>query len=103
MVRDFSQTATSEFRIAFGERGKPVVDKAPEDVLNRILWRSQKGSQAPYPEWAAAIVGELELTGFDAALIAASEGVPRERLLRPRGTLASWPTPCGGPLTTCPT
>lgn len=32
------------------------VDKAPEDVLNRILWRSQKGSQVPYPEWAVAIV-----------------------------------------------
>ncbi len=28
------------------------VDKAPEDVLNRILWRAIKGSEAPYPEWA---------------------------------------------------
>lgn len=28
------------------------VDKAPEDVLNRIIWRSVKGSQVPYPEWA---------------------------------------------------
>jgi Phosphoesterase family len=28
------------------------VDRAPEDVLNRILWRSMRGSQAPYPEWA---------------------------------------------------
>jgi hypothetical protein len=28
------------------------VDRAPEDVLNRILWRSQRGSLAPYPEWA---------------------------------------------------
>ncbi len=28
------------------------VDKAPEDVLNRILWRSRKGTQIPYPEWA---------------------------------------------------
>jgi DNA-binding beta-propeller fold protein YncE len=28
------------------------VDKAPEDVLNRILWRAQKGTQIPYPEWA---------------------------------------------------
>jgi hypothetical protein len=32
------------------------VDKAPEDVLNRILWRSQKGSQIPYPEWAITVV-----------------------------------------------
>src|SRR6185503_14351393 len=28
------------------------VDKAPEDQLNRILWRAMKGSRAPYPEWA---------------------------------------------------
>lgn len=28
------------------------VDKAPEDVLNRILWRAQRGSAVPYPEWA---------------------------------------------------
>lgn len=28
------------------------VDKAPEDLLNRILWRSQKGSAVPFPEWA---------------------------------------------------
>lgn len=31
------------------------VDKAPEDVLNRILWRAMKGASAPYPEWAAGI------------------------------------------------
>ncbi len=29
------------------------VDRAPEDVLNRILWRATRGSQVPYPEWAA--------------------------------------------------
>lgn len=28
------------------------VDKAPEDVLNRILWRATRGSRVPYPEWA---------------------------------------------------
>jgi YVTN family beta-propeller protein len=28
------------------------VDKAPEDVLNRILWHAMKGTAAPYPEWA---------------------------------------------------
>jgi DNA-binding beta-propeller fold protein YncE len=27
-------------------------DKAPEDKLNRILWRAMKGSAEPYPEWA---------------------------------------------------
>ena len=30
------------------------IDKAPEDVLNRILWRSQKGVAVPYPEWATS-------------------------------------------------
>ncbi len=29
------------------------VDRAPEDVLNRILWRAMKGTRVPYPEWAA--------------------------------------------------
>ena len=28
------------------------VDRAPEDQLNRILWRAMKGSSVPYPEWA---------------------------------------------------
>ncbi|WP_162130553.1 beta-propeller fold lactonase family protein [Schlesneria paludicola] len=32
------------------------IDKAPEDALNRILWRSQRGSQQPYPEWAITVV-----------------------------------------------
>ncbi|WP_373652181.1 beta-propeller fold lactonase family protein [Schlesneria sp. DSM 10557] len=32
------------------------IDKAPEDVLNRILWRSQKGTEVPYPEWAVTLV-----------------------------------------------
>ncbi|HEY6228254.1 MAG TPA: alkaline phosphatase family protein, partial [Verrucomicrobiae bacterium] len=28
------------------------VDACPEDTLNRILWHAQKGSAAPYPQWA---------------------------------------------------
>jgi YVTN family beta-propeller protein len=28
------------------------VDRAPEDQLNRILWRAMRGSRDPYPEWA---------------------------------------------------
>jgi hypothetical protein len=31
------------------------IDKAPEDVLNRILWRAQKGPLIPYPEWAIVV------------------------------------------------
>ena len=34
------------------------VDRAPEDVLNRILWRAMRGSLAPYPEWAITAVEE---------------------------------------------
>ncbi|MEZ5979357.1 MAG: bifunctional YncE family protein/alkaline phosphatase family protein [Planctomycetota bacterium] len=29
------------------------VDRAPEDLLNRILWRAMRGTGEPYPEWAA--------------------------------------------------
>jgi DNA-binding beta-propeller fold protein YncE len=36
------------------------VDKAPEDVLNRILWRAQKGTEIPYPEWATVPDAEDE-------------------------------------------
>jgi hypothetical protein len=28
------------------------LDRAPEDLLNRILWRSVRGSRIPYPKWA---------------------------------------------------
>ena len=28
-------------------------DQCPDALLNRILWRSTKGSQVPYPDWAA--------------------------------------------------
>jgi len=28
------------------------VDRCPEDVLNRIIWRSMKGTHDPYPQWA---------------------------------------------------
>ena len=27
-------------------------DRCPEDLLNRILWHSMKGSKAAYPIWA---------------------------------------------------
>ena len=34
------------------------VDRCPEDVLNRILWRAMKGPDAPYPQWAVKAVGD---------------------------------------------
>ncbi|RIK88905.1 MAG: phosphoesterase [Planctomycetota bacterium] len=36
------------------------IDRAPEDVLNRILWRSVRGSAEPYPEWAISAHAEEE-------------------------------------------
>jgi hypothetical protein len=45
--------ALASLRINFRE-----VDKAPEDALNRILWRAQKGTGEPYPEWAVTLVAD---------------------------------------------
>jgi DNA-binding beta-propeller fold protein YncE len=39
------------------------VDKAPEDVLNRILWRAMRGSHDPYPAWAAGVDDDEEHEG----------------------------------------
>ncbi|MDB6152727.1 MAG: Phosphoesterase family protein [Chthoniobacteraceae bacterium] len=33
-------------------------DKCPEDLLNRILWRSMKGTARPYPAWAVTKVDD---------------------------------------------
>ena len=33
-------------------------DQCSEDLLNRILWHAQKGSQAPYPAWAVRSTGD---------------------------------------------
>jgi YVTN family beta-propeller protein len=42
------------------------VDRAPEDVLNQILWRAMRGSQEPYPTWAiSAYEDEDEEEGED--------------------------------------
>lgn len=44
--RDAEVSASLNFR---------EVDRAPEDVLNRILWRAIRGSAAPYPTWAITV------------------------------------------------
>ncbi|MCC7399430.1 MAG: bifunctional YncE family protein/alkaline phosphatase family protein [Planctomycetes bacterium] len=31
------------------------VDRAPEDALNRILWRAMRGTKEPYPQWAITV------------------------------------------------
>ena len=33
------------------------VDRAPEDALNRVLWRAMRGTLEPYPEWAITVTG----------------------------------------------
>jgi len=34
------------------------VDRAPEDALNRVLWRAMRGTGEPYPEWAVTLVAD---------------------------------------------
>ncbi len=34
------------------------VDRAPEDALNRVLWRAMRGAAEPYPEWAVTPVAD---------------------------------------------
>jgi len=36
------------------------IDRAPEDLLNRVLWHAMRGSDAPYPAWAAGSEDEDE-------------------------------------------
>jgi DNA-binding beta-propeller fold protein YncE len=38
--------------LASGRMNFRQVDRAPEDQLNRILWRAMRGSADPYPAWA---------------------------------------------------
>ncbi len=45
------QDALTSSRLPFEE-----VDRCPENVFNRILWRAMRGPDAPYPEWAVKAV-----------------------------------------------
>jgi hypothetical protein len=47
------QDALASARMNFRE-----VDKAPEDALNRILWRAMRGTVEPYPEWAVTAAAD---------------------------------------------
>ena len=46
-------------RRTFSEKSAMInfaeIDRAPEDLLNRILWNAMRGNQ-PYPEWAITTV-----------------------------------------------
>jgi len=45
------------------------IDKAPEDLLNRVLWHAMRGSATAYPDWAAGVEDDEEegVEGEDAA------------------------------------
>ncbi|MEZ6094218.1 MAG: bifunctional YncE family protein/alkaline phosphatase family protein [Pirellulaceae bacterium] len=45
-----------EDAIVSGTLNFRVIDAAPEDTLNRIIWRSRKGTSIPYPEWAITVI-----------------------------------------------
>ena len=51
--------ATKAAAVASAAMNFAEIDKAPEDLLNRVLWRAMKGDE-PYPEWAtsAAVVDD---------------------------------------------
>jgi YVTN family beta-propeller protein len=49
--RTLRQDAITSARLPLDE-----VDRCPEDVFNRILWRAMKGPGTPYPEWAVKAV-----------------------------------------------
>lgn len=44
--------------LASSEMNFRQIDRAPEDLLNRVLWRAMKGSRTPYPEWALTVSGD---------------------------------------------
>ncbi|MDB6121719.1 MAG: hypothetical protein JWQ71_712 [Pedosphaera sp.] len=46
-----------QYRYAIASARLPLAepDRCPEDLLNRIIWHAQKGSQAAYPAWAITV------------------------------------------------
>ena len=53
MTRQQYRDALASEKMNFG-----VPDKAPEDLLNRILWRAMRGENVPYPEWAVTVAAD---------------------------------------------
>ena len=51
-IADPQLRADAEASLAMNLR---EVDRAPEDLLNRILWRAMRGTAAPYPVWAVTV------------------------------------------------
>ena len=51
-VKAIHDPVQRKYAIASSKLPLQDADKCPEDLLNRIIWHAQKGSQAPYPAWA---------------------------------------------------
>jgi hypothetical protein len=49
-----------KYAIASSKLPLKEADRCPEDLLNRIIWHAQKGSQAPYPSWAVQAASERD-------------------------------------------
>ncbi|MGA2751694.1 MAG: hypothetical protein ABSG59_23255 [Verrucomicrobiota bacterium] len=50
-----SDTVLSHDAYASSRLPLEKADQCPDDVLNRIIWRTIKGSKEPYPAWAAPV------------------------------------------------
>jgi hypothetical protein len=57
-ARALADPVAREDALASSRMNFREVDKAPEDALNRILWRAAKGPSEPYPEWAVSPDGD---------------------------------------------
>ena len=56
-ARQTASCAAREGALASAAMNFAEIDKAPEDALNRVLWRAMRGSE-PYPEWATSAAVE---------------------------------------------
>jgi hypothetical protein len=51
-VKAIRDPVQRKYAVASAKLPLQDADECPEDVLNRILWHAQKGSETPYPAWA---------------------------------------------------
>ncbi|MCA9233942.1 MAG: phosphoesterase [Planctomycetales bacterium] len=57
-VADIGNPVLREDALVSSQLNFRQVDRAPEDVLNRILWRAMRGTDDPYPTWAVTAVDD---------------------------------------------
>jgi DNA-binding beta-propeller fold protein YncE len=57
-LAEISDPRQREDAVASAALDLSEADRAPEDALNRILWRAMKGASAAYPEWAVTALME---------------------------------------------